>query len=183
MFDSSIENSDLAPKLFLVVCCDYIRSSREPLTNPPPYNLAGSHSGHTHYLFVIFTAMILADTKPRKLLLLDAAGALISAVMLGIVLVEHQALIGLPVHILYYLAAAPLVFLCYDIAAYYLANDYRRALQIIAVANVLYSLVSIALLILHRQDLTAIGYSYFIIEVIIVLLIATYEWKIATNTD
>ena len=51
-------------------------------------------------------------TTVRILLLADGIGALVSAIMLGIVLPNFQPLVGMPLKELYILAAIPVVFSC-----------------------------------------------------------------------
>ncbi len=45
--------------------------------------------------------------NPKKLFLLDGLGAILSAILLGVVLVNQQVLFGIPKPTLYFLAPAP----------------------------------------------------------------------------
>ena len=52
----------------------------------------------------------IAELNPKKLFLIDGFGAIISAFLLGVVLVKFEEKIGVPVSVLYLLATIPLFF-------------------------------------------------------------------------
>ena len=56
--------------------------------------------------------------NPKKLFLLDGLGAILSAILLGVVLVNQQALFGIPKPTLYFLASLPCLFAVYDFYCY-----------------------------------------------------------------
>lgn len=127
-------------------------------------------------------ACALAAQHPRKLLLTDAAGAAFSALMLGIVLVSFQPYFGIPVHILYLLAALPIGFLAFDlICVFWIAALSGQIFKIIGWLNSAYCLLSISLLILHIDQITALGLLYVIGEIIIVSLISLIEINVSKN--
>lgn len=118
--------------------------------------------------------------QPRALLLVDGFGAILSAVLLGIVLVEFGAIFGMPANVLYILALLPCVFAIFDfLSAAKKRSNYGSLLKIIAVANFAYCLLSIGAIILHFQVLTIWGIGYFISELIIVSALVIIEWKTA----
>ena len=116
------------------------------------------------------------------MLYLDSAGALISAIMLGVVLVYFKKYIGMPTGILYTLAGIALIFCLYSgISATVVKGDQRPFLLVIAIANFLYcGLTGILVLVFHRP-LTHFGILYFVLEIIIVLMLVRWEWKIANR--
>lgn len=120
----------------------------------------------------------------RKLLLLDGFGALLSSFLLGIVLVEYRDIFGMPKEALYVLAFLPCVFALYDFVCYFLVkNNTAFYLKGIAIANLLYCILSIGYMFHHYEQLTLLGYIYFIGELIIVAALAIYEWKVASREN
>jgi len=118
----------------------------------------------------------------KKLFLIDGLGALISAFLLGVVLVHFQALVGIPRSTLYFLAFLPCLFAVYDFIVYVKVRTGLAAfLKIIAVVNILYCVLSIGLAIWHRDQITALGWAYVIGEVILVAALAVYEWRVAAT--
>jgi len=116
----------------------------------------------------------------RTLLLLDGFGAIISAILLGIVLVHFQPYFGMPVKTLYFLAALPCCFAIYDFVCYLrVSKNIGFYLELIAIVNLLYCCLSIGLAVYHAAELTSLGWSYIIIEVIVVVGLSLVELKAA----
>lgn len=117
---------------------------------------------------------------PRKLFVVDAVGAILSAIMLGIVLVRFKTYFGIPVRALYFLAVFPVLFVFYDI--YSLLNNQRswsKKLIVIAWANLMYCLISLVVLLFHAHAITALGTAYLIGEILIIILLAAVEFRTA----
>ena len=118
--------------------------------------------------------------SPRKLFAIDGFGALLSAFLLGIVLVKLESTFGIPRSALYVLAFIPCLFAVYDGYCYWnVKNNISPFLKGIAIANVLYCLLSIGFAIYHHQSLTVLGWAYILVEIVIVLLLANIEMKVA----
>ena len=118
------------------------------------------------------------NIKPKTLFLIDGLGAILSALMLGVVLVHFQNLIGISLRALYVLAFLPCLFMIYSFSCFFFLRDnWSPYLKFIAIVNFLYCLLSIGMMIVHRESLTVIGYIYFIVEIIIVLVIAGIEYR------
>jgi len=82
--------------------------------------------------------------------------------------------------VLYLLAAFPLFFATYDYYSYQQsASAQKKLLKGIAVLNMLYCFLSIGLAIYHQATITHWGWIYIIFEVIIVMLLAILELKMA----
>ncbi len=113
---------------------------------------------------------------PKQLFLIDGVGALISALALGVVLPMFQHHFGVPISTLYLLAAAPVLFVIYDLVCYF-SSVGGRALKPIAFSNLGYSLLSVSLLSNHFYALTTLAFIYFSVELIIVFLLALIELK------
>ena len=116
------------------------------------------------------------------MLLIDAVGALISAIMLGVILVRFEYLIGMPQNVLYLLAAIPSVFLIYDLISYAVDNaNHRVLLRIIAFANLGYTLISGGLVYQHIVQLKVLGLVYFASEIIILIVLVRFELKLSSQ--
>ena len=118
----------------------------------------------------------------RKLFLLDGAGAMLSAFLLGIVLVKLERLFGIPKTALYVLAALPCFFAIYDFYCYFrIEKHLEKFLMGIAIANLLYCCLSLGLALYHYQEILFLGWVYIIGEIIIVVTLAIIELRIANG--
>lgn len=120
------------------------------------------------------------NLTPKKLFLMDGIGACISAIMLGIVLVQLQKYIGMPTNVLYLLAIIPVFFAIYSFTSYLKAGKNASSLlKGIAIANLCYCILSIYFMIKHMEVLTSLGWTYFILEILIVVSLVGIELKVA----
>lgn len=118
--------------------------------------------------------------NPRTLFLIDGLGAILSAFMLGIVLVKLERLFGIPTSTLYFLAIFPVFFAIFDFYCYQKkTGDLGRFLKIIAILNVLYCCVSVGFTFYHIETITSLGWMYICIEVLIILILSLFELKTA----
>lgn len=119
-------------------------------------------------------------SNPRNLFLVDAAGALLSAFLLGVVLVQFESFFGIPRQTLYILAIIPCFFSGYDLMCYFrIHQNTGPFLRGIAYANILYCGLSLAFAFYHYQIITFWGWLYIISEIIIVLALARIEIKVS----
>jgi len=120
--------------------------------------------------------------NPKRIFILDGFGALVSAFFLGIVLVKFETYFGMPKKELYYLAGAACLFAVYDLICYFKTNkNWRSFVKGIAWINMIYCFVSLGLVIFNWENLTVLGYVYFVIEIIILIVMINIEFK-AANT-
>jgi len=119
----------------------------------------------------------------RTLFLLDFLGAVLSAVLLGVVLVRYQAYFGMPVHVLYSLSFVACAFAVYSGSCYLLRVSNAVFLRIIAVANCTYCAVTIALLFQFYHSLTTLGLVYFIAEIFVIAFFGRMEWRYSKPTS
>lgn len=120
--------------------------------------------------------------NPKILFLIDGFGALLSAFLLGVILVRFESSFGMPRKTLYFLAALPCFFVVYDFICYRIVGEnWRPFLKAIAVANLMYCCVSVALLVDHYSKLTDLGVAYFLIEIVILIVLSGIELKIASK--
>jgi hypothetical protein len=99
-----------------------------------------------------------AGFDANKLFLIDGVGALVSAFLLAVVLVQLESYFGIPSSALYFLAVFPVFFAIYDFYCFYnVRNKLDRLLKGIAVANLLYCCLSLGVLFYHLETLTWLG--------------------------
>ena len=116
---------------------------------------------------------------PQSVFLLDGLGAVVSLVSLGVVLPAFQAYIGMPLPVLYVLAALAACFASYSLSCYKFADHTQaRWLKIVMAANLSYCLISVFCVALYFQQLTKLGLAYFISEKFVVLAIVGIEYKV-----
>lgn len=114
--------------------------------------------------------------NPRQVFLLDAIGASLTAFTVGVVLVYFQPFVGMPTGKLYFLAAPAVCFAIYSWRCHFkLKKRWRPFLVGIAVANLLYCIVSLGLVVYYYSELTTLGLTYFLLEMGVVFLVVGIE--------
>ncbi|MEM8896429.1 MAG: hypothetical protein AAGC88_17750 [Bacteroidota bacterium] len=114
----------------------------------------------------------------RRLFLLDGIGAVLTASMLGLLLPQLEEYIGMPKQILMPLAMAVCCYGLYSFTCYVLFKSGGHSfLKVIAIANGLYCLITLGLIIYLWYSLTPLGIIYFLGEVIIILALVRLEWN------
>ena len=121
-------------------------------------------------------------SNPKKLLLIDFCGAILSIFLLGVVLVRFEKYIGIPPETLYLLAVFPTMFAIYDLFSY-LQLPYKQPLLLkgIAFFNLIYCCLSIGVAFYHYETLTTLGWIYIFIETLIIMILATWELYVARH--
>jgi hypothetical protein len=116
--------------------------------------------------------------NPTKLFLIDSLGGLLSAFMLGFVLVKFENSVGMSRSILYFLSGIALVFSVYSFVCFLWGiKNWQIYLKIIAIANLLYCCLTVILMIYGYEKLTVLGLIYFVLEIMIVVILAIIELK------
>lgn len=116
--------------------------------------------------------------KPKSLFLLDGFGALLTTLLIFFVLRTFNDFFGLSKNTLEYLAALALVFSIYSISCYFLVNDnWKSFLKVICVANILYCILTIAILFYDYQNISIYGIAYFLGEIAVIAGIVFLEIK------
>ncbi len=120
------------------------------------------------------------NKNPKKLFQIDGFGAIISATLLGIILIDLDYLFGIPKTSLYFLATLPCFFAVYDFYCYFKIDKKLGVfLKTIAVGNFVYCSLSIVLAVYHRKEITNLGWIYLWVEILIVFSLAIIELRIA----
>lgn len=121
-------------------------------------------------------------SNPKRLFLIDSLGALLSAFLLGVILVQFESTFGMPRQVLYFLSFIACIFALYSFFCYLrIPQNWRPFLKAIAFANLIYCCITIGLLFYFRQKITVWGMIYFILEIGIVISLVSIELKIATK--
>lgn len=111
--------------------------------------------------------------------LFDALGALLSALLLGLVLPSLQAYVGMPVSVLHFLAGIACIFLLYSSVCYFFVREgWLPFLKAIIAANSIYIIISVGLIFYHFQQLTSWGITYFVLEIIVLFGVVAYEARV-----
>lgn len=111
--------------------------------------------------------------------LIDAIGALLSTLLLGVVLVQFEPYIGMPQSALFPLAFVAALFTIYSgICHFFVNSKWKPCLRIIAIANALYCFASIIVVTYHYEQLTTLGMIYFLGEFAVISIIVTAEYKL-----
>ena len=104
--------------------------------------------------------------EPKKLFLIDGFGALISAFLLGIVLVQYESAFGMPRKELYILSLLAVGFAIYSFTcSWKLPQNWQIYMKTIAVVNSLYCCLTLGLMFYHREVITTLGIVYFLGEI------------------
>lgn len=118
--------------------------------------------------------------KPRILFLIDGLGALLTAFFLFVVLDHFNKYVGMPTTILNSLSLIAICFCIYSIACFFFLKRHWKPFIIgIGIANLLYSILTIGILITHFSILTIIGISYFLVEIVFICGLVYIEFNIA----
>ena len=120
----------------------------------------------------------------RRIFLVDGLGATLTAFMLGGILpifVEH---IGMPEYVLFSLSSIALAFAIYSLSCFFLnVANLRLFLAIIIFCNILYCVLTAALMVLLRETLTVFGLIYFIGEQFVVMALIAIELLVITKRE
>lgn len=126
------------------------------------------------------TATLLQElsANPRRIFLIDGAGAVLTAFLLCVVLASFESFFGMPVRVLYVLGAVAAVFAVYSFSCYcWLKRSYRSFLAAIIIANLLYAVLSLGLVIYYFPQLSNWGLLYFAGEIIVILVLVAIEYR------
>jgi hypothetical protein len=121
--------------------------------------------------------------SPKRLFLIDGLGALATASLLFFLLARLEHIFGMPQTICYLLSSVAATYSIYSLCCYFLIRQSRKPfLQIIAIADIVYSVATIVLMQYYYSQLTWLGLAYFICEIAIIGLLVFLELKTA-NTN
>jgi lysylphosphatidylglycerol synthetase-like protein (DUF2156 family) len=118
--------------------------------------------------------------KEKRIFILDGAGALLSAFLLGMVLTSFEDLFGVPQKMLIPLSMIACAFAGYSFYCYaLLRGNWRPYLKGIAFANLAYCILTLVLAISLGNSITPMGWIYFSGEITLVITLVFFELQIA----
>jgi hypothetical protein len=119
-------------------------------------------------------------TNPKKIFLVDAVGALLTAFNLFAVLRTFNEHVGMPKNVLMLLSGVALVFFIYSTSCcLVLTQNRKQYLKLIAIANLLYCLLTIGLVLYYWQTIKVLGLVYFSVEVLVIFILVYFELKVS----
>lgn len=125
-----------------------------------------------------------AASERKRIFLIDAIGAFVSAFLLGVVLPAIQEWVGMPKHVLYILSFWALIAMVFSFSCFWFADHSKAVwLRAVLVANVFYCLVTIFFMTMFCSILTLWGWTYFLIELMMILGLVWRENKIIQRSS
>jgi hypothetical protein len=129
-------------------------------------------------LTIKFNFLDKLKTNPKKIFFIDAFGALLTATLLFGILAQFEQYFGMPLEILYALSLGAFFLFIYSIMCHrFIQKNFKPFLRIIIICNLIYSLVSLGLLINFYELLTILGLAYFILELTLIGVLVFVEYK------
>ena len=129
-------------------------------------------------------AIQILSSNPKRVFLIDGIGAFLSAMFLFAILSFFKKEFGLPQNTLYLLFIIACIFSIYSITSYYLiGKKWRTYLRIILIANMLYCVLTIMLLVISHDTVTLFGLIYFILEILTIGCIVFIELQTVSKTN
>jgi hypothetical protein len=119
----------------------------------------------------------------QRILLIDSFGAFISALLL-VILAYNQDIFGMPGEMLQLLFPIPVLYSIFSLLTYkFVKKNWPVFLKIIAIANLAYCGLTLLITAVHFDKLTKIGVTYFVLEIIVIAILAIVECRIAFNKN
>ena len=120
--------------------------------------------------------------SPKRVFLVDGLGALLTALLLGVVLARFEALFGMPKTTLYFLSPIAFFYSIYSFCCcFFNFNNWRPYLKTIIIANALYFVLTIGLLFYFYKQLTIVGLVYFLLELMVMCFLIFLEFKVLSH--
>jgi len=123
-------------------------------------------------------------SDPKKLFLIDSIGALTTAFLLFVVLRNFNEYFGMPERISTYLAVIAVCFCIYSTTCFFVIKaKWTTFIKGISIANLLYCILTIGLIIFYHPQLTTIGIVYFLGEIAIICGLVYIELNVANEIN
>lgn len=112
----------------------------------------------------------------KKLFLIDGACASLTAVILFVILRTFHVCFGMPQTTLIILSIIALALSAYAISCFYfIKTKWHLFLLPLTVANLLYCCLTLTLIVYYYPQLTALGISYFLLEMAVICGLVFFE--------
>ncbi|WP_157370214.1 hypothetical protein [Aquiflexum balticum] len=128
---------------------------------------------------MIDTLLTKINTHPKIIFLVDGLGALLTTLLLLGILIPLQEFFGMPKNILIILSLIALAFAVYSFCCYFfLERNWKPFLFGISIANFFYCCLTLSLVYCCFAELTGLGVTYFLLELMVVMGLVMMEWKL-----
>ncbi len=119
-------------------------------------------------------------SKPKTIFIIDSIGAFLSSFCLFIISRFYSNYIGIDSSKLILLTILPNIYCIYSACCYLLVKQkFKLFIRVIAIANLLYCLITMFIIGFHYDHLTILGFTYFILEIFIIAFLVNVEFKIS----
>ncbi|GAA4110869.1 hypothetical protein GCM10022393_08200 [Aquimarina addita] len=126
--------------------------------------------------------LTICKVKPERIFLMDALGALLTSFFLCCILAQLESYFGVPIQVIYVLSGIAGCLFVYSIIGYLFSKTrWKSFLIILIICNISHLVVSLAMIVLHSEKLTAPGYTYFILECIVIIIVVAIECKLLVS--
>lgn len=116
-------------------------------------------------------------SNPRGIFLVDGIGAIISAFFL-FAMSCFEEVFGMSASVLHYLMLIVVIFAGYSLSCFWFqVKNWRVFLKIIALGNTFYGLTTLILIFYLYNQLSTLGISYFLVELLVIALLVQFEFK------
>ncbi len=114
--------------------------------------------------------------NPKRIFLIDGLGAFLTAFFLFAILRTFNEYFGMPIITLDILSIIAFFFCVYSLSCFLLlTKNWHFFLQPIIFANLLYCFLTSGLVIYYYQQLTNLGITYFLLEIVVVCGLVFFE--------
>ncbi len=114
----------------------------------------------------------------RKLFLIDAIGAAITALLLWQLIGRFPLLFGVPLFWVRWLSRIAIVYSAYSLLCYIIRPRFAsKFLKTIATANIIYCAIILLMIVTNFNSLSALAIAYFIVEIGVIGYLAYKELK------
>jgi hypothetical protein len=121
------------------------------------------------------------SSRPKFLFLIDSLGAFTTAFLLFVVLRNFNEYFGMPKTILTYLSVIAACICIYSTTCFFVIKaNWAPHIKGISIANLLYCILTIGLIIFYNSQLTIIGTTYFLGEITIICGLIYIELNVVT---
>jgi hypothetical protein len=121
--------------------------------------------------------------NPKRLFFIDSLGAFLTALLLFAILRTFNEYFGMPKTTLSILIIIALIFCVYSLCCLFLVKkNWHLFLRAIIIANLLYSCLTLGLVIYNYPRLTILGVSYFLLEIVVVCGLVFLEINVLTTS-
>lgn len=116
----------------------------------------------------------------RRLFLIDAVGAAVTALLLWQLIGRFPQLFGVPLFWIRWLSRIAIVYSTYSLLCYIIRPGFAgKFLKIIATANIIYCAIILLMIVTNFNSLSALAIAYFIVEIGVIGYLAYKELKTA----